>query len=750
MNTRSASLTLLLACLLSLAYGQDDRYAIIPAPVSLTPAKGWADLRGATVVAPAELADAADLLRGFLPSAGTASGKATCRITLATDPSLHDDPEFHRLEIKPGQIHLTGAGTTGVLRGIQSIAQLIDREGRVPACRIEDLPRFPYRGMHLDVCRHFFPVSFIKTYIDLLARYKFSTFHWHLTEDQGWRIEIKRYPRLTEVGAWRKGSQVGPYAAMTFDSIPYGGFYTQEEVREVVRYAAARGITVMPEIELPGHSLAALSAYPELSCTGGPFEVARGWGVFEDVFCPKEETFTFLEGVLDEVMELFPSEYIHIGGDECPKERWKHCNHCQELIRREGLKDEHELQSWFIRRIERHINSRGRKLIGWDEIMEGGLAPNAAVMSWRGTEGGISAARSGHFAVMTPGSHCYFDHYQGDPAFEPLAIGGYTTLQKVYAYEPVPRELDVEESRFILGAQGNVWTEYMSDSAHVTYMALPRMLALAEVLWTPAAQRNEPDFLRRLEREFRWLDSRNIRYARSLYQVRLAPGPSETPGNLKVKAMASIPGDRMTLTVEDASGARRFTDRSEVEISSDATVSGAVARQDGQAYPASKRTFSFNRATGRTISLSNPPDERYAHGGAFTLVDGIRAGDRLVGSEWLGWTSDVSLTLDLGRLERLESVTLGTRHEPHSWIHRPEEVAVWASIDGSDFQLVSRIPVPEGLDASARGGRIPYSVSIGKEARYLRLEVRHRGIIPPGFNGAGHPAWLFLDEIEVR
>lgn len=746
MTLRSLSITLLLTCCLSAASAQEDRYAILPEPVSLTPAEGRADLRGAVVQASSELADAAELLRSLLPTGDHRTG---IRILLETDPSLHANPEYHRLEIGTDRIRLVGAGPIGVLRGIQSIAQLLDRQGRVPACHIEDVPRFPYRGMHLDVCRHFFPVSFIKTYIDLLARYKFNTFHWHLTEDQGWRIEIKRYPRLTSVGAWRKGSQVGPYAAMSFDTLPYGGFYTQEEVKEVVRYAAQRGITVMPEIELPGHSLAALTAYPELSCKGGPFEVARGWGVFEDVFCPKEETFTFLENVLDEVMGLFPSEYIHIGGDECPKERWKQCAHCQEVIRREGLKDEHELQSWFIRRIERHINTRGRKLIGWDEIMEGGLAPNATVMSWRGTEGGITAARSGHYAVMTPGSHCYFDHYQGDPAFEPLAIGGYTTLQKVYGYEPVPKELNDEESRYILGAQGNVWTEYMTDTAQVTYMALPRMIALGEVLWTPSAQRDEARFLRRLQREFGWLEERRIRYAKSLYQVRLQPVPADKPGALRVKAVSSVPGDRIIMTVEDASGTRRLEEVTEVEIASDALVSGVVAGRNGQVHPRSERRFSFNRATGRTISLSASPDERYAHGGSFTLVDGIRAGDRLVGSEWLGWTTDVAMTIDLGRAETIETISLGTRHEPHSWIHRPEEVIVLASANGIDFEFLSRIGVPEGLDASGRGGRISYESKIGRTARFLRLEVRNRGQIPPGFIGAGHPAWLFLDELEV-
>ncbi|NQU35221.1 MAG: beta-N-acetylhexosaminidase [Bacteroidetes bacterium] len=313
-----------------------------------------------------------------------------------------------------------------------------------------------------------------KKYIDLLAFYKFNTFHWHLTEDQGWRIEIKKYPKLAEISSMRKETLLGHYGDKPhkFDGKPYGGYYTQDEVREIVVYASDRQITVIPEIEMPGHSLAALAAYPELGCTGGPYEVATRWGVFEDIYCTKEETFEFLENVLLEVMELFPSKYIHIGGDEAPKSRWKECSTCQAVIVREGLRDEHELQSYFIQRMEKFLNSHGRRIIGWDEILEGGLAPNATVMSWRGTEGGIAAARQDHDAIMTPGSHCYFDHYHANRELEPLAIGGFTTLEKVYSYEPVADSLTSEEANHIMGAQGNVWTEYMETPEYVEYMVL--------------------------------------------------------------------------------------------------------------------------------------------------------------------------------------------------------------------------------------------------------------------------------------
>ncbi len=410
-----------------------------------------------------------------------------------------------------------------VFHGIQTLSQMaqydsVHKKLTVPGMHIYDYPRFAWRGMHLDVVRHFYPVDVVKRYIDHLARYKMNVFHWHLTDDQGWRIEIKKYPRLTQVGAWRKGSQYGRYSDMTIDSIRYGGFYTQKEIQDVVEYAANRHIKVVPEIEMPGHALAALAAYPAFACkTDTTYAVSETWGVFEDVFCPKDETFKFLEDVLSEVMALFPSTYIHIGGDECPKARWKACQHCQSLMKREGLKDEHELQSYFIQRIEKFVNGRGKKIIGWDEILEGGLAPNAAVMSWRGIEGGRAAARMGHEVVMSPGTHCYFDHYQWKPdSLEPIAIGGFTPVEKVYAYEPVPDSLTTAEARLVMGAQGNVWTEYIATRDHLEYMALPRMCALAEALWLDPAGKSYNDFRERFKKHANLLNKLKVKYAKHI------------------------------------------------------------------------------------------------------------------------------------------------------------------------------------------------------------------------------------------
>lgn len=436
--------------------------------------------------------------------------------------------ENYHLDINPARIHIVAEGKgAGAFYALQTLIQLIPSQEIkslktapqktfiLPCVSIKDRPSYTWRGMHLDVCRHFFPTSFIKKYIDIIAMYKFNTFHWHLTEDQGWRIEIKKYPKLTSIGAWRNGTMIGKYSDQKYDTIRYGGFYTQEEIKEIVAYASALHITVVPEIEMPGHSLAAIAAYPWLSCTGKKQEVAKGWGVFDDVYCTKDSVFNFLQDVLDEVIALFPGKYIHIGGDECPKTRWKTCANCQKRIKDLGLKDEHELQSYFITRMEKYLNSKGRQIIGWDEILEGGLAPNAAVMSWRGTEGGIAAAKQKHFVVMSPGKPCYFDHYQSkDKTKEPLAIGGYNPLDSVYNYNPTPKILTTQESEFIMGAQANVWTEYILNEKQVEYMAVPRLIALSEVLWTQPEYKNFNNFISRLKINRFILDKMNVNYAK--------------------------------------------------------------------------------------------------------------------------------------------------------------------------------------------------------------------------------------------
>ncbi len=424
-----------------------------------------------------------------------------------------ESKEGYHLNINEDGIEISSFSYQGLFWGFQTLRQIlpVELEGGakpenigLPYISIYDEPQFEYRGMHLDVCRHFFSVDDVKSYIDLLAMHKFNVFHWHLTEDQGWRIEIKAFPELTTISSQRNETVIEKEWG-NYDGIPYGGFYTQDEVKEIVKYAEDRFIMVIPEIEMPGHSLAALAAYPELGCTGGPYEVGTTWGVFDDVYCAgNEKTFEFMETVIDEVCVLFPnSPYIHVGGDECPKTEWGKCPKCQKRISEEGLADEHELQSYFIQRMEKYINSKGKRIIGWDEILEGGLAPDATVMSWRGEEGGIIAVKQNHDVIMTPNPICYFDHYQSeDVENEPFAIGGFTNCEEVYTWNPIPDTLTNEEAKYIVGVQANVWTEYILDLSHIEYMVLPRMVALSEIAWSKVPQDDYSEFKRRLQKMF--------------------------------------------------------------------------------------------------------------------------------------------------------------------------------------------------------------------------------------------------------
>lgn len=503
-------------------FGQTPKIIIFPEPVSLEIHSGDFNFNAATNIVAGKFAmHEAKMLNLYL--------KNIYGFTLPVKSKLGNTPkgtsvifkllnnsnrkDAYGLTVDAEKITITSAGNEGLFYGLQSLLQLLPATKdisittgfTIPQLSIRDYPRFQYRGMHLDVGRHFFAVDFIKKYIDYLAYHKFNTFHWHLTEDQGWRIEIKKYPRLTSVGGFRNGTIIGHYPGTGNDSMHYGGFYTQEQIKEIVKYAQDRFITIIPEIEMPGHASAAIAAYPQLSCfpdestkieANTPWsgsrdgkQVQQTWGVFEDVFCPSEYTFKFLENVLDEVMQLFPSKYIHIGGDECPKDAWKRSVFCQKLIKDKNLKDEHGLQSYFIQRIEKYLNSKGRNIIGWDEILEGGLAPNATVMSWRGEDGGIAAAQQHHNVIMTPTTYCYFDYSQTKND-DSVTIGGYLPLEKVYNYEPLPKELDDSETHYILGAQANVWTEYIANPGKVGYMIFPRMSALSEVLWSPKENKN--------------------------------------------------------------------------------------------------------------------------------------------------------------------------------------------------------------------------------------------------------------------
>jgi hexosaminidase len=745
-------LIILLSLIFSLSFSQNRELSIIPQPKKLIKNEGFFILNPSTLVsAEANTFEIDYLIKSIQNQTGQIlnvkkKSKST-QIIFNKNKTLAENA--YQIDINKNRIIIESSSSKGQFYAIQSLLQLIPfekkKEIKIPCLTIYDEPTFAWRGVHLDVGRHFFDTAFIKKYIDFLATYKMNTFHWHLTEDQGWRIEIKKYPLLTEIGSKRKGTMVGHYVDQTYNDIPYGGFYTQEEIKDIVAYAAQRHITIVPEIEMPGHSLAALAAYPNLACTDGPFEVAKGWGVFEDVFCPKEETFTFLEDVLAEVMTLFPSTYIHIGGDECPKTRWKKCVHCQALIKKEGLNDEYELQSYFIKRIEKFLNKNGRKLIGWDEILEGGLAPNAAVMSWQGESGGIEAAKKGHYVVMTPGSHCYFDHYQGEPKNEPIAIGGFTTLEKVYQYQPIPKELNAAEAKFVMGAQANLWTEYMPTKAQVEYMLFPRLLALSEVVWGTAKPDAFQAFQAKVIEHFKRFDQQKINYSRSIFGVTLSPNIKE---NQLFIALKSLDPKNIKYTLDGSTpNAKSMSYTEPLLIEKNATLQAAYFENDQILSQVTMQNFYVNLATAKKVSLLNEPHKNYAIGGATALVDGMKGDTKRYGRDWLGFLGkNFETIVDLNDEITIRKIQLGFLENKGSWIHFPVEVNVFSSNDGENFQKILTMSSQEVIK---NNGQIMAEWQPFK-ARFVKVEAKFLDKIPAGLPGAGNKSWVFVDEIQIE
>ncbi|NHM00691.1 glycoside hydrolase family 20 protein [Flavobacterium difficile] len=748
---------LVLLLFVNLAFSQ-KKLALIPKPTTIETYEGHFILNENTVILGKTSSFETQFLKEIIKEKTglelkiATSTNSNSIIQLSLPKLTKTEKENYSFSINKYGVFIESNSYQAQFYAIQTLSQIIpfekNAEIKLPFLNINDQPKYAWRGMHLDCARHFFSVEFVKKYIDYLAMYKFNTFHWHLTDDQGWRIEIKKYPKLTEVGAWRKGSMIGHYNDQKFDDKRYGGFYTQQEIKEIVAYATERHITVVPEIEMPGHAVAALAAYPEYSCTSGPFEVGKIWGVLDDVFCPKDETFTFLENILTEVIDLFPSEYIHIGGDECPKTRWKVCPHCQKRMKDEKLKDEHELQSYFIQRIEKFVNANGRKIIGWDEILEGGLAPNAAVMSWRGTEGGIAAAKQKHFVVMSPGSHCYFDHYQGEPKNEPLAIGGYTTVEKVYSFQPTPKELTSEETKYILGAQANVWTEYIATPNHVEYMIFPRMLALSEVLWGTSNPEKFSDFQNRLIQHFDILETKGINYSKSIFEVTTKIKPSETGTGVLFELQSANNSDKIRYTTNGSlptSSSKPYT--KPIEILKSQTVKAAYFDDNKPKSAVIEQTFSFHKATGKKIILEHPPHENYSIGGALTLVDGVKANRSKLGKDWLGFSGkDLIATIDLGKKESIKKISISTLASEGSWIHYPKSIEILTSNDGITFQTYTQIATETILLAK---GELELKIN-NISTQFIKIIARNAGKIPEGKAGAGSNAWLFVDEIGIE
>lgn len=763
------ALTVLLSSMQLIAQSQ---YAIIPKPTLLTPAQGEFVVNASTkIIIPnnnAAMADIAQLFAQRMMITANLNLDINADAKPASNYIKFEIPaqklalkEGYKMTVNNNSIVISADEPIGHFYALQTLLQLLppqvfssspmlNTKWAVPACSITDSPRYAYRGLMLDVGRHTFPVTFIKKYIDLLALHKMNTFHWHLTEDQGWRIEIKKYPKLTQIGSVRRESVKGHNRDQMSDGTPYGGFYTQDEIKEVVRYAQSKYITVVPEIEMPGHAMAALAAYPELGCSGGPYEVATRWGVMNDVFCPNEKTFEFLQDVLTEVMDLFPSKYIHIGGDECPKVSWKKSQFCQDLMKKEGLKDEHELQSYFIKRIDKFVTSKGRKIIGWDEILEGGISPNATIMSWRGVDGGIAAAKQGHDAIMTPTTYNYFDYYQADPSNEPLAIGGYLPLEKTYSYEPMPKELTPEQAKHIMGVQGNLWTEYVTTPEYAEYMTYPRASALAEVAWTPSKQKDYTDFGNRLKTHFERLRYLGVNYAKSFYDI---TAYAERDANGRVVAKLNS-NDKQALIKYSLDGSDPKPQSmsyaaSGIVLTQNTYLNATAFGNKGEALSKPVGKFFFvNKATGRSYTLKNEP-KNYTGGSSNGLTNGLKGEEKSL-STWLGFEGkDLDAVVDLGQKTDFSRVSVAFFRSSSQWIMLPSSIEILISDDGKQFKSIKKID----LDNSDKAGQAIQQLAIGLDnanARYVKVVAPNYGLLPENHPGHGKSAWLFVDEIGVE
>lgn len=687
---------------------------------------------------------------------GTA-GKNKIALQLALQSS---NPEAYRLKVDGDGVVIDAPTEAGVFYGVQTLRKSLPlvkgAAVELPAVEINDFPRFAYRGAHLDVSRHFFPVDSIKKFVDMLALHNINRFHWHISDDQGWRIEIKKYPELTAKGAQRKETVIG-HNTGKYDGIPYGGFYTQEQAKEVVAYAKDRHITVIPEIDLPGHMQAALTAYPELGCTGGPYEVWTLWGVSDDVLCAgNDKTLEFIDGVLEEIMEIFPSEYIHVGGDECPKVRWEKCPKCQARIKALKLKKdarhtaEEKLQSFIISHAEKFLNDHGRRIIGWDEILEGGLAPNATVMSWRGTAGGIEAAKLKHDVIMTPNTYMYFDYYQSkDVEHEPMAIGGYVPLEKVYSFEPFAPSLTPEEQQYITGVQANLWTEYVPEYKQVEYMELPRLSALAEVQWTMPEKKNYDDFVSRMPSMLNIYQMKGYNFAKHLYDVKVEVIPDFEAGTLKVEL--STVGDADIYYTLDGSeptaASSKYTGAFELKETAD--LKAVAVRPSGNSRVASEK-IGFTKSTAKPVTMLQPINKAYRFNGEGVLVDGLKGNGNYKTGRWIAfYKNDMEAVIDLGEPAEITKVSMNACVEKGDWVFDARGMAVEVSEDGKSYTKVASEAYP-AMTAKDRNGIYTHTLSFEPvKARFVKVAALSESKIPAWHGGKGNPGFLFVDEISV-
>lgn len=706
------------------------------------------------------LADFLHQITGIKPALTTATSDKNAIILSLGQPN-DAVAEAYSLKVNQNTIEISGASEAGIFYGIQTLRKATPiTEGNViyPPVEIEDRPRFGYRGMMLDVARHFEPVDFIKKYIDLLALHHINRFHWHLTEDQGWRIEIKKYPRLTEIGSVRNETVIGKNSGK-YDGKPHGGFYTQSEIKDIVKYGQERYITIVPEIDLPGHMLAALAAYPQLGCTGGPYEVAKTWGVFDDVLCPgNDSTFVFLEDVLTEIMDLFPSEYIHIGGDECPKVRWEKCPKCQARIKQLGLKSdarhskEHYLQSYVTERIEKFLNDHGRKIIGWDEILEGELAPNATVMSWRGMQGGIQAAQMGHDVIMTPTDYCYFDYYQtSDADNEPLAIGGYLPLEKVYGFDPVPDMLTPGQKKHIVGVQANLWTEYIATPEQVEYMTVPRLAAMSEVQWTSAGEKNYADFLTRLPRLMALYNLSGYNCAKHIFDIKSDLNADFQTNSLDVQ-FSTIDGAPIYYTLDGSKPTQNSTRYDgKFSVKENSELKAVAIRRDGWNSRVFDEKISVSKSTFKPINLRLAPHPSYTFKGAGALVDGILANTTNYRTgKWIGFQqNDLIADIDLLEPTTVSNMEIHCCVSTGDWIFDAGEISIASSGDGETFSPVKQEKIQDNHNADW-SEIVKHDITFNPAtARYFRITIKP-SIIPQWHTGRGGKAFVFVDEIVLN
>ena len=749
---------------------KEANYQIIPMPLDIQQAEQGMFIltEGTPVIYPegnAKMQNNANFLAEYVkektgitlaPSAGT-DGKG---IILKVEENK-EKPEGYSLKVSADNVIICGGSEAGVFYGIQTLRKSLPvaQGGKValPAVEINDAPRFNYRGGMLDVARHYFTLDSLKRYIDLLAMHNINRFHWHLSEDQGWRIEIKSRPLLTEKGSMRKQTVIGRNSGK-YDGKPYGGFYTQEEAREIVAYAADRYITVIPEIDMPGHMMGALHAYPELGCTGGPYDVWCQWGVSEEVLCAgNDATLKFIEDVLGEIVQIFPSEYIHVGGDECPKTRWKSCPKCQARIKALGIKGDEKhtaeeyLQSFVINHAEKFLNSKGRQIIGWDEILEGGLAPNATVMSWRGEEGGIEAARQKHNVIMTPNTYLYFDYYQTkDTENEPLAIGGYLPLERVYSYEPMPKALSAEEQKYIVGVQANLWAEYITTFSQAEYMLLPRLAALSEIQWSSADKKNYECFLSRLPRMVQLYDVKQYNYATHAFDITANLVPDSNEGVLKVsfKTIDNCPIHYTLDGSEPTASSPLYKDT--LKITEACTISAVGIRPTGKSRVFTEK-LNIHKATFKPITLMQPSSRGYTFGGAGTLLDGLKGQFNYKTGHWIGFQgNDVEAMIDMKEPTEVSSVSVSTLVEKGDWIFGARTFAVYTSEDGKDFKEVACEEYP-AMTLDNPNQIYEHTLKFNPvSTRYLKVFVQSEHSMPLWHGSNGAPAFIFIDEIVVE